>query len=514
MKRYILALLAIFTSASAMAQSGVLDASFAQQGSYVFRPDTVTVCDESIIDASGRIVMAGWMEMPNSSNRVPMLLRLNENGMPDMSFGTGGYMDVSQVDIPGNLPYFGTVAQQSNGKYVALGYDNYDGHQLFRFNEDGGFDNSFSSTPFMLHRAGMYSSIVDSQDRTVIACFYFPDDDIYQYYGNVAVMRFAADGALDLSFGEGGMRLIGNLENDERCYDIAVDEFDNVYVSGYWAPSLGGGTSSARVYSLNTAGQLRSDFGADGVVEVAVGSGVYNGFSGVAVTNNGDILACGHRYTTQTFIQQGTIMRFTPQGQTIASFGTGGVHLSNDSDAEYRKIAELPNGHIAVAARVKNPSFDYDARISLVDAGGVTVETFGTAGNSSLFDVGAGDESPKDVLVDTNANILVAGYGFAVAENPELGILYGTKGFIARYTNSPLSRVEDIASEQTDVYPNPVSSILYCTHAVGQSYTLINTNGQIIDSGVYNTNGLDLSQLPLGIYLLKMEDSTHVVVRE
>lgn len=217
MKKSALITLLVLAAHFTRSQSGSLDPTFAQQGSYIFRPDYETVCSEGIVDSEGKLVLSGWMQPLGDLNRYPLLARLDENGMTDPTFGNLGYIDLLGTTQFEEFPYFGTIAQQSNGKYLALAYNNYDGHQLIRINSDGVIDNTFSSSPFMLHRAGFYQSVIDSQDRLVVSCFYFPDDNIYEYYGNVAVMRFSSDGALDLSFGSGGFVMLGNLENDERC---------------------------------------------------------------------------------------------------------------------------------------------------------------------------------------------------------------------------------------------------------------------------------------------------------
>lgn len=497
------------------AQEGSLDETYAQQGSYIFRPDTQTVCYGGNIDADGIIMLCGWMEMPNSTGsvRYPMLARIDSNGNPDATFGEGGYIDASELAQLESFPYFGAAERLSSGKYVALAFDNFDNHQVFRFNADGTFDAGFAGALFQLHRAGFYRSAMDSQDRLIVSCFYFPDDNVYQYYGNVAVIRFTTDGALDTSFGNNGMVLLGNLENDERCYDVAVDGADNVYVSGYWSLTLGGGASSARVYGLDSNGQLRADFGSNGVFELSMPS-VYNSFSGLCVANNGDVLVSGTRYTPLTFIQQGMVARLSSNGALVSSFGANGIHLSDDSDAEYKYITELTNdGTIAIAVKVNNGGNGRDARVSIINEYGVPINSFGTNGHSETFDIGTGDDTPYDIF-SYSSRVFVTGYGDSYIENPDLGIQNGYKGFVACYAHAPLVEVRETVQSDPPVFPNPVRDILNVHGKEGTPYKLTDATGSVIESGLLHSRQLTVSNLPAGLYFLTIGKDVQKLVVE
>jgi uncharacterized delta-60 repeat protein len=506
MKKYLLLFVLNAAALSSLqSQPGSLDQSFALQGNYIFRPNHETVCAESILDSEGKLMLSGWMQPQDDLNRYPLLARLDADGMPDVTFGNLGYIDLMGIPQFEEFAYFGTIAQQSNGKYVALAYNNYDGHQLVRINSDGVIDNTFSSTPFMLHRAGYYRSMIDSQDRLVVSCFYFPDDNVYQYYGNMAVIRFSPDGALDLSFGSGGFVMLGNLENDERCYDVALDASDNIYVAGYWSLSPGNGTSAARIYALDTDGELRSDFAAGGVLDV-LEPGVYNTFSGLDVQDDGIIVVSGARYNPQTFIQQGMLAKLSSTGSPIFSFGTNGVYLSDDTDAEFRYVTVLSDGNIAVAARVNNADFARDARVSIITADGENLASFGAQGNSALFDVGMGDESPLDILQDEEGRIIMAGSGFAVVENEALGIQYGSKGFVNRYMYEATAGLPIDGNSELVIYPNPTSDVLYIKGQGVQSYTIIDAHGAKVSSGICERNEIPLQHLSSGMYVLAFSD--------
>jgi len=439
---------------------------------------------------------------------------LDENGFPDASFGNSGFVDASTMTSLADFPYIGTVAQQSNGQYVAMAYNPFDGLLLVRFNADGSLDNSFASTPFELHRSGLFKSVMDSQDRLVVSCFYFPDDNIYQNMANLGIMRFTADGMLDQSFGSGGMVLIGDLEFDERCYDVAVDGQDRVYVAGYRTETTNPMHSNARVYALDVNGQLRGDFAVNGIYELNV-AGVNNGFSGVCLANNGDVLACGQQFNAQTWIQQGTIVRISSSGTPVTSFGAEGIHLSDDADAEYKSVVELSgDGTIAVAVKVNNGDFGRDARVSLVSATGYPVNSFGTTGHSTTFDIGTGDESPSDIHEDQAGRILVTGHGNSYIDLPQLGIVSGNKGFVACYAHAPLAGTSEPLEESPMVFPNPATEFVRLNTAVDADFIITDTAGRCMLKGRSNNRVVDIRELPSGMYLLNAGGESYRIVKE
>lgn len=309
--------------------------------------------------------------------------------------------------------------------------------------------------------------------------------------------------------------MLGNLENDERCYDVAVDAADNVYVAGYWSQSPGNGSSAARIYALDNEGQLRSDFATGGLLDLSE-PGIYNTFSGLDVRDDGIILLSGARYNPQSFIQQGMLVELSPSGGPIFSFGTNGVYYSNDTDAEFRYVTTLNDGNIAVAARVNNGSFGRDARVSVISADGTDIASFGVQGNSALFDVGMGDESPLNIIQDIEGRIILAGSGFAVVENETLGIQYGSKGFVNRYSYDEVSGVGMNDDSEIVIYPNPTSDFLYINGPVVQPYTIFNAFGASVSGGVSVRNEIPLQHLASGVYILAFSDRQYrfIVRRE
>ncbi len=60
-----------------------------------------------LVDSNGKIVVA-------ANGRAATLIRYNSDGTLDASFGTGGIVTLNSISLS-------SIAQQSNGKYVAGG---------------------------------------------------------------------------------------------------------------------------------------------------------------------------------------------------------------------------------------------------------------------------------------------------------------------------------------------------------------------------------------------------------
>lgn len=68
-----------------------------------------------------------------------------------------------------------------------------------------------------------------------------------------------------------------------------------------------------------------------------------------------------------------------------------------------------------------------------------------------------------------------------------------------------------VTGKGLEIYPNPVSDVLYIKNAkLGASYSIVDMAGRVLNNDVIKdtTQQIDVSKLPSGIYLLKINDST------
>src|SRR5204863_7256197 len=123
-------------------------------------------------------------------------------GMLDPSFGSGGKVVTSIAGV-GNA-----VALQSDGKIVVAG-----GPSVLRFNADGTLDIGFGAAGMAVSANFGAFSVALQPDGKIVAAGNFVDSSKGGFI-SCALIRYTSNGAIDASFGAGGI-VIGNpLGND------------------------------------------------------------------------------------------------------------------------------------------------------------------------------------------------------------------------------------------------------------------------------------------------------------
>lgn len=133
--------------------AGSLDTTFGSNGIAVRQlgagQDPSSFADSVLVQPDGKIVAGGSC---TDSNSRPQLLvaRLDSNGDPDSSFGSGGTV-ITQLSDPDLYPssYVNALALQPNGKILAAGTANDVGYIddafVVRLQANGSFDTSFGT---------------------------------------------------------------------------------------------------------------------------------------------------------------------------------------------------------------------------------------------------------------------------------------------------------------------------------------------------------------------------------
>lgn len=75
------------------------------------------------------------------------------------------------------------------------------------------------------------------------------------------------------------------------------------------------------------------------------------------------------------------------------------------------------------------------------------------------------------------------------------------------YKQSSTTTVKTIASLRKDmIYPNPAFGRLYVANGKNRQYSIADITGKMLLSGSYNSNGIDVSSLTTGFYVLRLTD--------
>jgi uncharacterized delta-60 repeat protein len=289
-----LCLLGVSSAADFTPLAGDLDPSFGSGGIVVAQ--SLGSIRGIAVQPDGKIVVAGESDAGFS------LARFLPDGSPDQSFGSGGHVATSFAD--GGV--VGAVALQSDGKIVVAGGNNRTvmGNSAFvlaRYTPSGSLDPNFGA---------------DGITKTVIPTAYPPSDA-------------AADALAVLPDGK---ILAGGTSSHGDGY-------------GY------GSTAALVRYTSN--GALDSTFGDGGIVQPSVNGG--SGLSGIVVQPDGDIVAVGtadgsHPY----YVEQMMLVRYKPDGSLDARFGSGGAVATSPKSRYSGGPSVLQGGKIVVAGAAHN----------------------------------------------------------------------------------------------------------------------------------------------------------------
>jgi len=354
--------------------------------------------------------------------------RLNADGSPDNSFGTGGKVT---IDFKGKGDQPSCVIIQSDGKIVVAGYANVGSAgtpndtalALARLNANGSLDGTFGSKGRVTTALGNFrdtvSDIALQPDGKIVAVgnttsFGGGDDFI--------AVRYTAAGVLDKTFDGDGLAVV-NLGGADNVGAVAIQGNGKIVLAGGHETATT--PTKLSLVRLTATGGLDPTFGTGGKTISTIPGGANN-----VVPDGAGNLLVGTGYSGQF-----GLVRFTTSGALDATFGAGGeVQLANPASESFyvSEVVRQPGGRLVLAgtrviADGTGKAID-DFALARVDGSDGTLDgSFGTGG-WVLTDFGTvtGGAPTTDrvgaMALTTDGKIVVAGasdvtgsYGAAAA---------------------------------------------------------------------------------------------------
>jgi uncharacterized delta-60 repeat protein len=283
---------------------GTLDTTFGSNGTGKV---TTTIGTQSgalsvAIQSNGKIVAAGVASV-NGHDRFA-LARYDADGALDTTFGPHGNGTVT-TRLGSNANARG-VALQSNGKIVAAGAADVNGHDRFalaRYDADGALDTTFGprgNGKVIAPRIGQYGSyaraLAIQSNGKIVAAGYAKKNDHAQF----TLVRFDSQGTLDTTFGPNGTgEVFTQILGGSFAYAVAIQSDGKIVVAG-WARVKSGDQFALARYDSD--GTLDDTFGSHGKVKTPIGSAAFA--YALAIQSDGKIIAAGstevndnHRFT-------------------------------------------------------------------------------------------------------------------------------------------------------------------------------------------------------------------------
>ena len=386
--------------------SGTPDTNFGTDGKTIPTLSfSIYGCNSILVQASGRIITAGYAGASSSQNFL--LVGLNDDGSLDNTFG----QDFAYTNAEAYA-----LALQSDGKIVVAGtsvgnFTYSTNFALARYNADGSLDTSFSDDG----RATISFGNMDDYDQAVavavqtdgkiVVAGYTGD---HSNFSDLAMARFNTDGSLDTSFGTNGLVKYSIDKILIVINDLVIQPDGKIILAG---TSYESGSSAFMLTRYTPGGVLDTAFGNNGVTFTNFTND--SGISSITTQSDGKIVAAGSTYY---FDDSGphlslAMARYTADGVLDTDFGTDGL-VTNDDIQGANSAALQPDGKIVAAGSYYNSDNDdfalarYNTDGSLdssFNAGGVVYTDLNTGSNDSL----------NNVLIQTDGRIVAVGGSYS-----------------------------------------------------------------------------------------------------
>jgi uncharacterized delta-60 repeat protein len=323
---------------------GSLDTSFGTGGK------TTTAIGSShdsvfsmVQQTDSKLVLAGYSYNSSTSYNFA-LVRYNEDGSLDSSFGTGGIVTTA-MSSSDDSSY--SVIQQTDGKLVVAGYARVGSSYRFalaRYNTDGSLDSSFGTGGKVITPVGVsYAfilSVIQQADGKLVATGYVHNGSNYDF----GLVRYNTDGSLDTSFGVGGVVLTAVGTSQDYPFSVIQQADGKLVAAGY---SHSGSNHDFALVRYNEDGSLDSSFGTGGKVTTAVGAG-HDYIYSVIQQANGKLVAAG--YSTNAGVDSFALALYNTDGSLDTDFGTGGIVITAvGSDGQAYSVIQQADGKLVAA---------------------------------------------------------------------------------------------------------------------------------------------------------------------
>jgi uncharacterized delta-60 repeat protein len=344
---------------------------------------------------------SGQIDLASDTYSNPLVIQLTSSGQLDPSFGTGGTATVTAptsglagigVLSDGSVVVAGTSGQ--NPLMEELSPSGGTDYQYLGASHSGAFSPSIAN-----------AALVNSDGSAVIAGYLYITTNAPQYY----VARLLPGGGPDTTFGTAGQTVTPVNGAVQQGVQTSLLQPDGKLLVGGWADPTYGAASFA-LTRYNADGSIDGSFGTGGQVLTAFPLGNATMY-GLTEQPDGDIVTVGTENgtpagsnTSQSYM---VAARYTANGQLDPTFGTNGevvvprIEYGTTASDYGRAVAVLPDGDIllgggdnsnlAVAEYLPNGTINY------------------SYGNSGIFTLSSQIATIRNIAPLPNGDLILSG---------------------------------------------------------------------------------------------------------
>ena len=391
--------------------AGVLDTTFGVSGTMNFpfvgqQDDWGRV---TAVQPDGKILLAGFTYTAGITRKI-VLARVDEGGVLDGSFGTGG--KVEQDFVFGSSVDASTILLQPDGNIVLGGtVSSGQDFALARFTSAGVLDATFDTDGKVTTAFGASNDSINAmalQGDGKIVVF---GQTLTSGHAEVAVARYTTAGALDTTFDSDGkvttVLTSSSSLNGESLADGVVLADGKLLGVGRVTLS---NNSDFLLVRYTATGALDTTFGTGGIVRTAFTATSNDLGQGVVVQADGKYLVGG--YSQDGGVYSMALARYLPTGALDATFGTGGKSVASvgTTSLVVRSVQGQADGKLVLVGSQNNGT-NNDMLVVRFNADGALDETFGVGGVRTVT-FGTGNETAYGLTVQADGKLLVSGEAF------------------------------------------------------------------------------------------------------
>ncbi|MEO6026392.1 MAG: hypothetical protein ABIR79_05950, partial [Candidatus Binatia bacterium] len=291
--------------------TGILHPTFGV-GGIVTQPAPGEYMGEFVVLSNGDLLV---LAVDGTSS---VLARYDATGVPAASFGAAGVATLPDCAIGYDTDY--DLAVQPDGKIV-VGITSYTGDPsyeacLVRVDAGGIVDPGFGAGGVVVLPGWFVAAVALQGDRVLVGGA-VTDGDTFP----AAIMRLGSDGGSLGGFGNSGVF----THPGGRVVDLAVQENGDIYA---FIPR---GSDHADVLRVSASGALDASFGTGGVAVIEGPPDSFNGSGKIALQADGKIVVAatfGESHAPIGFQGGVQLTRLDADGTADASFGSGGSQTS------------------------------------------------------------------------------------------------------------------------------------------------------------------------------------------
>jgi len=402
----------------AQAAAGDLDPTFGTTGMVTTDISRSTdIANAVAVQSDGKLVVVGQTYKNNDySTEDFVVARYNTDGTLDTTFGRGGKV---RTDFPGLAAVPSAVVIQADGKIVVAGgafplFTFLGNFELVRYNPNGSLDRSFGNggivTTTFPEGSYAFDVALQSDGKIIAAGTVFVDfNPGDQSDTDFALARYNSDGSLDTTFGNGGTVMTDFFANEDDAFSVLIQPDGKIV-------AVGSANNPASYYDFAAVrylsnGTIDTSFGVAGKVSTDFGDQNFDRARSAALQSDGRIVAAGFAISQNGGVQNFSVARYTSNGVLDTTFSGDGktqIDFGNCCQSAMKVLLQS-DGKIITVGGSNGESSEDDFLLARLNPRGSLDNTFGVGGKvrTSFGDLNGG---ANGAALQSDGKIVAVGF--------------------------------------------------------------------------------------------------------